>query len=109
MSNKLPSYAQLIEYYQTTNGLYMIDRDPHEVDIDWIRENAFKPKLVDHEKLTEESKDAQDDFLGEKYLREKLVFSLINKTTTNTSSISDIADDLCNYIINSKNNNYERK
>lgn len=77
MSNKLPSYAQLIEYYQTTNGLYMIDRNPSEVGIDWIRENAFQPKLVDYNNLTKEPKEAQDEFFG----------------------IEDTVDRLYNYII----------
>jgi len=28
--------------YDTTRGLWCIDRDPKEVDLDWIRENAFQ-------------------------------------------------------------------
>ena len=29
-------------YYNSTKGLYCIDRDPSEVDIEWIRKNAFR-------------------------------------------------------------------
>ena len=29
-------------YYNSTKGLYCIDRDPNEVDIEWIRNNAFR-------------------------------------------------------------------
>lgn len=108
MSNELPSYAQLIEYYQTSNGLYMIDRDPHEVDIDWIRENAYQSKLLDYNNLTKEPIEAQDVFFAGKHLREKLVLSLINRGY-HPSTISNIVDDLYNYIINGKNNNDERK
>lgn len=28
--------------YDTTRGLWCIDRDPKEVDLEWIRENAFQ-------------------------------------------------------------------
>ena len=29
-------------YYNSTKGLYCIDRNPNEVDIEWIRKNAFR-------------------------------------------------------------------
>ncbi len=32
----------LRHYYNSTKGLYCIDRDPNEVDIEWIRNNAFR-------------------------------------------------------------------
>lgn len=32
----------LRHYYNSTKGLYCIDRDPNEVDIEWIRKNAFR-------------------------------------------------------------------
>ena len=28
--------------YDSTRGLFCIDRDPKDVDIEWIRENAFQ-------------------------------------------------------------------
>lgn len=96
--NKMPSYAQLIEYYQTTNGLYMIDRDPREVNIDWIRENAYQPKLVDYENLTKEPKESQDVFFAGKKLRERLVLALIS-SYSNPFGIEDIANILYEYII----------
>lgn len=99
--NELPSYAQLIEYYQTTNGLYMIDRNPSEVDIDWIRENTFQPKLVDYNNLTKESKEAQDEFFGGKHLREKLVLSLISRYC-NILEIEKVVDRLYDYIMEGK-------
>ena len=35
---------KLQHYYDTTVGLWCIDRDPEKVDIDWIRRNAFRLK-----------------------------------------------------------------
>ena len=32
----------LRHYYNSIKGLYCIDRDPNEVDIEWIRKNAFR-------------------------------------------------------------------
>lgn len=46
-----PTYEQLLEYYETPYGCFLIDRDPHEVDIDWIRENAYQQELVPIDKL----------------------------------------------------------
>lgn len=42
-----PTYEQLMEYYTTSCGCFCIDCDPHDVDIDWIRENAWELKLID--------------------------------------------------------------
>lgn len=39
---KHPTYEQLLHYYDTTCGLWSIDRNPQEVDIEWIRKNAFR-------------------------------------------------------------------
>lgn len=103
--DKLPSYAQLIEYYQTTNGLYMIDRDPHEVDIDWIRENAFKPKLLDENKLPKSVIEDVDIFFNGKYLREKLVFSLLANWGAQPN-ITIVAENLHNYIISGNTTEY---
>lgn len=41
------TYEQLMEYYDTSCGAWVIDRDPHEVDIDWIRENAWQLTTID--------------------------------------------------------------
>lgn len=46
-NNKL-SYDKLLEHYDFTLGLWCIDRNPNEVDIDWIRQNAFQPKPIDN-------------------------------------------------------------
>lgn len=35
------TYEQLREYYDTSCGCFCIDRDPHEVDIDWIRKKCM--------------------------------------------------------------------
>ena len=32
----------LRHYYNSTKGLYCIDKNPNEVDIEWIRKNAFR-------------------------------------------------------------------
>jgi len=32
----------LLHEYDSTRGLWCIDRDPKEVDIDWIRKQAFQ-------------------------------------------------------------------
>lgn len=34
--------AELRHYRDTTKGLYCIDRNPSEVSIEWIKENAFQ-------------------------------------------------------------------
>ncbi len=36
--------AHLQHEYDSTRGLWCIDRDPKEVDIEWIRDNAFQLK-----------------------------------------------------------------
>lgn len=38
----IPSHGALLHEYETTRGLWCIDRDPKDVDIDWIRANAFQ-------------------------------------------------------------------
>jgi len=38
---------ELQHYHDTSVGLYCIDRDPMEVDIDWVRRNAFRLESVD--------------------------------------------------------------
>lgn len=96
--NNLPSYAQLIEYYTTTHGSYIIDSDPQEVDIDWIRENAYQPELLDSDKISKEAMAEADDFWGSRYLREKLVFSLLANWGAHPN-VPDIAQKLYNYII----------
>jgi hypothetical protein len=46
-----PTYEQLLEYYETSHGCFFIDRDPNEVDIEWIRANAYQQELVPVDKL----------------------------------------------------------
>ena len=41
------TYEQLREYYDTSCGCFCIDRDPHEVDSDWIRKNAWHVMPID--------------------------------------------------------------
>lgn len=50
-----PTYEQLREYYDSTYGTWMIDRDPKEVDIDWIRKNAFQTRLTDADKICKDT------------------------------------------------------
>ena len=45
------TFKQLQHHYDTTIGLWCIDKDPIDVDIEWIRDNAFKLTPM------EESKD----------------------------------------------------
>lgn len=52
---KQPTYEQLREYYDSTYGTWMIDRDPKDVDIDWIRENAFQIGLTDAYKVCKDT------------------------------------------------------
>lgn len=40
------TYEELREYYDTTVGLWAIDRNPKEVDFEWITENAFQLESV---------------------------------------------------------------
>lgn len=50
------TYEQLREFYDTSCGAWAIDRDPHEVDIDWIRENAWQLKTIDKSLLCTDCK-----------------------------------------------------
>jgi hypothetical protein len=38
----MPSLKQLQHEYDTTRGLWCIDRNPADVDYEWIKENAFQ-------------------------------------------------------------------
>lgn len=42
MEEKKLTYKELRHYYDTTVGLWVIDRSPQEVDLKWIVENAFQ-------------------------------------------------------------------
>ena len=42
MEEKELTYEELRHYYDTTVGLWAIDRSPQEVDLKWIVENAFQ-------------------------------------------------------------------
>lgn len=50
------TYEQLREYYDTSCGCFCIDRDPNDVDIDWIRENAWQLMPIDKDKICIENK-----------------------------------------------------
>ena len=50
------TYEQLREFYDTSCGAWAIDRDPHEVDIDWIKENAWQLKTIDKSLLCTDCK-----------------------------------------------------
>lgn len=39
------TYEELKEYYDRTVGLWAIDRDPKEVDLEWIKKNAFQLEI----------------------------------------------------------------
>jgi len=38
----MPTFKDLRNEYDRTRGLWCIDRNPKEVDYDWIRRNAFQ-------------------------------------------------------------------
>ena len=40
----MPTLKQLQHEYDTTRGLWCIDRHPDEVDYEWIKKNAFQLK-----------------------------------------------------------------
>lgn len=42
MEEKKLTYEQLEHYYNSTVGLWAIDRSPQEVDLNWIVQNAFQ-------------------------------------------------------------------
>ena len=42
MEEKEPTYEELLHYYHSTVGLWAIDRNPQEVNFDWICKNAFQ-------------------------------------------------------------------
>ena len=42
MEEKKLTYEELLHYYHSTVGLWAIDRNPQEVDFDWICKNAFQ-------------------------------------------------------------------
>jgi hypothetical protein len=49
----MPTLKELQHEYDTTRGLWCIDRNPAEVDYEWIKRNAFQLKdyLKDHAEL----------------------------------------------------------
>lgn len=42
MEEKKLTYKELLHYYHSTVGLWVIDRSPQEVSLDWICDNAFQ-------------------------------------------------------------------
>lgn len=75
---KQPTYEQLREYYDSTYGTWMIDRDPHEVDINWIRENAFQTRLTDADKVCKDTSytEGNNGFVSTPTRTENLIDSL---------------------------------
>ena len=45
MEEKKLTYEELLHYYHSTVGLWAIDRNPQEVDFDWICKNAFQLEM----------------------------------------------------------------
>lgn len=45
------TYEQLMQYYDTSCGAWVIDRNPQEVDIEWIRKNAYQLTPIDNDFL----------------------------------------------------------
>ena len=45
MEEKKLTYKELLHYYHSTVGLWAIDRNPQEVDFDWICKNAFQLEM----------------------------------------------------------------
>lgn len=50
MEEKKLNYEELEHYYDSTCGLWAIDRNPKEVTLEWIVENAFQLGDATHEK-----------------------------------------------------------
>jgi len=73
-----PTYEQLREYYDSTYGTWMIDRDPKEVDIDWIRQNAFQAELTDADKVCKDTSytEGNNGFVSTPTRTENLIDSL---------------------------------
>ena len=47
-NEQLRKENERLEYYETTTlGLWCIDRDPKDVDVKWIRRNAFQLKALE--------------------------------------------------------------
>lgn len=61
MEEKKPTYDELLHYYNSTVGLWAIDRSPQEVSLNWICDNAFQ--------LGIDEKDSNSENIG-KNLRE---------------------------------------
>ena len=51
MEEKKLTYEELEHYYDSTCGLWAIDRNPKEVTLEWIVENAFQLGDTIHEKV----------------------------------------------------------
>lgn len=64
------TYSALLEHYHFTLGLWCIDRNPNEVDIDWIRENAFQPSPINGKQGVEQNntKMEEGDFVYIKWV-----------------------------------------
>lgn len=75
---KQPTYEQLREYYDSTYGTWMIDRNPKEMDLDWIRENAFQTRLTDADKVCKDTSytEGNNGFVPTPTGTEKMIDSL---------------------------------
>lgn len=47
----LPTYIELLEYYDSSCGCYVIDKHPSKVDIDWIRQNHWRLEPIDSDRV----------------------------------------------------------
>ncbi len=47
IAKALKPSTELQYYHDTTVGLWCIDQDPKDVNIEWIRTNAFQLKPID--------------------------------------------------------------
>ncbi len=48
-NNGLPTYMELLEYYDSTCGCYVIDRHPSEVSKEWIVQNCWRLEPIDND------------------------------------------------------------
>ena len=62
-------YQKLQHEYDTTRGLWCIDRDPKEVDLEWIRANAFQltDEVIDD--IDYKYQEANADLLAKRFHR----------------------------------------
>ena len=60
LQTEIDRLKELQHEYDSTRGLWCIDRDPKEVDIEWIRKNSFQLKgAMSNPELTEKKNNVQ--------------------------------------------------